>query len=83
MARAKTFWVEDFKLYKIRSGYGMNFVCCDCGLVHRMFLKPAGRGWMNFMCKRDNRATAGRRRAKNLACVAHAIRDGGYAKEMT
>ena len=72
--RSKTIWVEDCKMYKIRSGYGMNFVCCDCGLVHRMFFKPAGRGWLNFMCKRDNRATAPRRRSKKLARVAAAIR---------
>ena len=73
MARAPTVWVEDSKLYRIRSGYGMNFICCDCGLTHRMFFKAAGRGWMNFMCRRDNRATSGRRRAGNLRRVARAI----------
>ena len=66
MSRTKTMWIEDCKLYKLRSGYGMNFVCCDCGLVHRMFLQPAGRGWMNFMVLRDKRRTAARRRGKAL-----------------
>ena len=81
MTRTKTVWVEDSKLYRIRSGYGSNFICCDCGLVHRMFFKPAGRGWMNFMCRRDNRATSGRRRARKLRLVADAIR--AAAKEQT
>ena len=57
-------WVEDNKLFKIRSGYGMNFICCDCGLVHRMWLKASGKSWLEFMCIRDNRATSARRRGK-------------------
>ncbi len=71
---SKTVHVKDMTLYKIRSGYGMNFICCDCGLVHRMWLKPAGRGWVEFMCMRDNQATVARRRAKKLLKVAAAIR---------
>lgn len=64
--RHKTIWVENGKSYKIRSGYGMNFICCDCGLVHRMWLKSSGRSWLDFMCLRDNRATSARRRSKSL-----------------
>ena len=75
--RSKTIWVEDYSLYKIRSGYGMNFVCCDCGLVHRMWMKPAGRGWLEFMCVRDKKRTAARRRAKRLKHVAAAIGGAG------
>ncbi len=74
MSRTKTTHVEDLTMYKIRSGHGMNFVCCDCGLVHRMWLKASGKSWLEFMCLRDNRSTAARRRAKALAKVAAAIR---------
>lgn len=74
MPRAKTIWLEDYKRYKIRSGYGMNFVCCDCGLVHRMWFKARGKSWLEFMCKRDNRVTAGRRRSKKLAPIVAALR---------
>jgi len=71
--KGKTFHVEDLVLYKIRSGYGMNLVCCDCGLTHRVHLKPAGRGWIEFMMLRDKRRTSARRRAKALRRVAKAI----------
>lgn len=76
MPKRKTTYIENLKMYKIRSGYGMNFVCCDCGLVHRMHLKPVGGGWLEFMCLRDNRATAGRRRSKALAKVAAVLATG-------
>ncbi len=59
-------YVNDNRLFKIRSGYGMNFICCDCGLVHRMWLKSTGKSWLEFMCVRDNRATSARRRGKEL-----------------
>ena len=64
--KTETVYVDDNKLFKIRSGYGMNFICCDCGLTHRMWMKPAGRGWIEFMVLRDNRMTAARRRGKVL-----------------
>lgn len=66
--------VEAGLMYKIRSGYGMNMICCDCGLVHRMWFKASGRSWLEFMCLRDNRKTAARRRAKSLSHIASAIR---------
>ena len=74
MPRAKTLWIEDYKMYKIRSGYGMNFVCCDCGLTHRMWLKASGKSWLEFMCKRDNRVTTSRRRGKALRKTIAALK---------
>ena len=71
-----TIHVENDKVYKIRSGYGMNFVCCDCGLTHRMWIRPAGRGWIQWACLRDNRQTSARRRAEKLRRVAMALKRG-------
>lgn len=56
---------------------GMKLACCDCGLVH--YLKPRldarGRIWVRVF--RDDRATAGVRKARPLRGVARAIRSGG------
>lgn len=41
--------------------------CCDCGLVHKIVIAAPGlrKGVeIDFAAKRDNRATANRRRAK-------------------
>lgn len=64
--KTETVYVDNNKLYKIRSGYGMNFICCDCGLVHRLWMKASGRSWIEFMVVRDNRGTSARRRGKAL-----------------
>lgn len=66
MRKTEMVYVDDNKLFKIRSGYGMNFICCDCGLVHRLWMKASGRSWIEFMVLRDNRATAGRRCGRAL-----------------
>ena len=64
--KTETVYVDDNKLFKIRSGYGLNFICCDCGLTHRMWMKASGRSWIEFMVLRDNRMTAGFRCGKAL-----------------
>jgi len=41
--------------------------CCDCGLVHQIVIAAPGLkkgAKIGFAAKRDNRATANRRRAK-------------------
>ena len=62
----KTIHLVVKKTYTIRSGYGMNFVCCDCGLTHRIWIQPGGKGWIRFAMQRDNPRTEGRRRARAL-----------------
>jgi hypothetical protein len=49
----------------VRKGYRM--ACCDCGLVHELDFRAIrwGRGRkVVFRARRNNRATAARRRAK-------------------
>lgn len=44
---------------------GFKWLCCDCGLVHRLdfFIKKDGRGSsIQFRVRRDERATAAARR---------------------
>ena len=51
-------WVQP-----VRKGY--KFMCCDCGLVHRMDFRLAKRGSglsIQFRAFRDKRATAAARR---------------------
>ncbi len=64
--KTEVVYVDDNQLFKIRSGYGLNFTCCDCGLTHRMWMKASGKSWIEFMVLRDNRRTAGFRRGKAL-----------------
>ena len=56
----------------IRSGY--KFMCCDCGLVHRMDFRlvswSSGRK-IQFRAFRDNRATAAVRRERRRAAAQH------------
>ncbi len=47
---------------------GYKFMCCDCGLVHRVNFRTLpygnGRRKIQFQGFRDNRATAAARRAR-------------------
>ena len=56
--------VSDEWIYPQRRGYKMS--CCDCGLVHQMDFRivkdVAGRSFIEFRVRRDNRATAAVRR---------------------
>jgi len=48
--------------------------CCDCGLVHQIVLASPGvrKGvGIGFACKRDNRATAQRRKKKTIKEFVH------------
>ncbi len=51
-------WVQP-----VRHGYKM--ACCDCGLVHDMDFRVI-RGRVQFRVRRNNRATAAKRRWKHL-----------------
>ena len=42
---------------------GYRMACCDCGLVH-VFDFEIHKGRIQFKARRDNRATAAKRRAK-------------------
>lgn len=44
------------------SGKPFKLACCDCGLVHQMVLISADGKPIGIAAKRDNRATAARRR---------------------
>ena len=45
------------------SGKPFKLACCDCGLVHRMVLISEDGKPIGIAAKRDNRATAARRRS--------------------
>lgn len=48
------------------SGKIVRFACCDCGLVHDMVVVSNDRKPIGFAVRRNARATAGRRRRKDL-----------------
>jgi hypothetical protein len=52
---------EDGEGFEVPSGKVYRIACCDCGLVHD-FVFVAGRGVVGVAAKRNNRATAQRRR---------------------
>ena len=59
--RIKVEQFEDGKWYKI--GFSEISMCCDCCLVHKVKYKiKDGKLWGQW--KRDDRSTAGHRRAK-------------------
>lgn len=51
---------RDGEGFTIKRGELFRLACCDCGLVHDMVL--TGRGHIGVAAKRNNRATAQRRR---------------------
>jgi hypothetical protein len=60
-------WIEP----KPQQGYKM--ACCDCGLVHRLNFDVVD-GKVQFQAFRDNRATAQRRRWKQIHYAAFLLR---------
>ena len=55
--------LNDGEGLEVDSGQVIRFACCDCGLVHLIALAIEQNGKIGFAVKRDNRATAQRRRA--------------------
>jgi hypothetical protein len=51
-----TDWIAPALDYKL--------ACCDCGLIHQIEFKVHEDGTLTYRAKRDNRATAQRRRYK-------------------
>jgi hypothetical protein len=47
--------------FEVPSGQLYRIACCDCGLVHD-FVFIAGKGIVGIAARRNNRATAQRRR---------------------
>lgn len=58
---------KDNEGFEVPNGVVYKLACCDCGLVHQIVILAPGvkKGTLLGMAaKRDNRATAARRRAK-------------------
>lgn len=56
---------------------GRKIICCDCGLSHWFTPRVDARGRVYVRVERDDRSTAGVRRARPLRGVAKAIKSGG------
>lgn len=52
---------RDEEGFTVPSGKVYRIACCDCGLVHD-FVFVAGKGVVGIAARRNNRATAARRR---------------------
>jgi len=58
---------QDGEGFDVPSGEVHRIACCDCGLVHDfVFVSQDGKR-IGVAAKRNNRATAARRRAKAMA----------------
>jgi hypothetical protein len=60
---------NDGEGFSVPSGAVYRLACCDCGLVHDMVFVSADGKPIGVAAKRNNRATAGRRRKKHAAIV--------------
>ena len=61
MAKSKYKQFKDHQEIEVQPGIGLNFACCDCGLVHDLQIKVEnGKVFVSFT--RDNRATGALRR---------------------
>ena len=47
----------------------LKFVCCDCGLVHRIRFAVAGK-WLRARARRDNRSTGQCRRYRDIIDIS-------------
>lgn len=54
---------QDCEGWQIKSGEPFRISCCDCGLVHDFVVVRKGRA-LGIAAKRNNRATAARRRER-------------------
>jgi hypothetical protein len=57
--------IEDGKGFEVESGEIMRLACCDCGLIHDIAFAIEENGKIGVALKRNNRATAQRRRKLN------------------
>jgi hypothetical protein len=60
---AKYIQIVDGEGFTVPKGEKWRFACCDCGLVHDVVLVP-GRKEIGMAVRRNNRATAQRRKRK-------------------
>lgn len=70
MARTKYVQRRDNEGWAERAGTVFRLACCDCGLVHDMVLVPGEgdeAGTVGVAARRNNRATAQRRRIRSVA----------------
>jgi len=59
---------QDNEGFEVPNGEVYKLACCDCGLVHQIVIvapKTKKGVLIGFAAKRDNRATAARRRKKH------------------
>jgi hypothetical protein len=63
---AKYIQIVDGEGFTVPKGEKWRFACCDCGLVHDVVLVP-GRKEIGMAVRRNNRATAQRRKPKPAA----------------
>lgn len=54
--------IEDGEGFEVESGEIMRLACCDCGLIHDIGFAIEENGKIGVALKRNNRATAQRRR---------------------
>ena len=57
----------------IRSKRLVMLACCDCGLIHRVIMVSHDGKSIGLAMKRDNRATAARRRSKTVMSRINAL----------
>jgi hypothetical protein len=61
MPKSKYKQFQDHQEIEVAPGVGLNFACCDCGLVHDLQVRlENGKIFVSFT--RDNRKTAALRR---------------------
>ncbi len=66
--RSKYKQFHDGDEIEIQEGVGLNFACCDCGLVHDLQIRLVdGKVFASFV--RNNRATAALRRHYDMPMV--------------
>lgn len=62
MPKAKYTQRYDGEGFEVPNGKIYRLACCDCGLVHDMVFVAKGKGPIGIAAKRNNKATAQRRR---------------------
>lgn len=78
MSKYKQF--QDNQEIEVQEGIGLNFACCDCGLVHDLQVRYTdGKIFLSF--KRENRKTAALRRHYIMPMVARQQGELQHGKE--
>jgi hypothetical protein len=62
--------IEDGEGFEVENGEIMRLACCDCGLIHDIGFAIEENGKIGVALKRNNRATAQRRRQLKIKNAA-------------